>query len=200
MASYASVQAFAARVGHELARIDIVLLNAGCANATYAQHPETGHEMTLQVNYLSTALLVILLLPVLKAKRAAASEPDRTPPVLSVVGSDTAYMTTIEARDDGKPMLRQLDQPPAAGVSSRPFETYARTKLLLALFVARLAEVVSPDHVLLQLVNPGLTKGTGLGREGSWIEALLLRAVQAVLARSVDVGASTYVDAVVSKG
>lgn len=95
-------------------------------------------------------------------------------------------------------MLWQFDQ--SGGGGFRAFETYANTKLLLTLFVARLAEFVGPDDVLLQLVNPGLTKGTDLGRDGSWIVRLLLRAFHALMARSVEVGVTTYVDAVLAKG
>lgn len=62
---YDSVVAFAERT-KSLARLDIVVLNIGIGNATRAFNPKTGHDEMIQVNYLSTALLAILLLPVVK--------------------------------------------------------------------------------------------------------------------------------------
>jgi len=50
----------------------------------------TGHETMLQVNYFATALLTVLLLPVLKSKKASSGATG--PPTLSLVGSDLAYM------------------------------------------------------------------------------------------------------------
>lgn len=49
MCSYASVQAFAARVGQELPRLDIALLNAGLVKPSFDLVKETGHEESMQV-------------------------------------------------------------------------------------------------------------------------------------------------------
>lgn len=68
MESYDSIRAFADRCA-TLPRIDIVLLNAALMKMAHTTVPATGHELTMQVNYLSTALLAILLLPILKSKR-----------------------------------------------------------------------------------------------------------------------------------
>ena len=68
MCSYDSVQTFAKSVDIKLSRIDIVILNAGHARLEYHKCESTGHEEDLQVNYLSTILLTVLLLPTLKAK------------------------------------------------------------------------------------------------------------------------------------
>lgn len=49
MCSYASIQAFAERVGRDLSRLDIALLNAGLVKPSFELVKETGHEETLQV-------------------------------------------------------------------------------------------------------------------------------------------------------
>ncbi|KAJ5102778.1 hypothetical protein N7532_003307 [Penicillium argentinense] len=67
MASYDSVKVFVMK-DENLPRIDIAILNAGMTNSMFKILPGTGHEETMQVNYLSTMLLSILLLPVLKGK------------------------------------------------------------------------------------------------------------------------------------
>lgn len=43
----------------------------GLQAARFERVPATGHERLVQVNYVSTMLLAILLLPVLKASSAA---------------------------------------------------------------------------------------------------------------------------------
>jgi NAD(P)-dependent dehydrogenase (short-subunit alcohol dehydrogenase family) len=68
MCSYDSVQTFAKRVDAKLSRIDIVILNAGRARLEYHKCKSTSHEEDLQVNYLSTIFLTVLLLPTLKAE------------------------------------------------------------------------------------------------------------------------------------
>ncbi|KAH7304465.1 hypothetical protein B0I35DRAFT_471944 [Stachybotrys elegans] len=147
MALYTSVRAIAAKCAG-LERIDLIMLNAGLIKSEFTVSPETQNEPTLQVNYLSTMLLAVLLLPILKAKKIAGATP-----VLSVIGSDLSYHTTIE------------------------FPWYKRTKLLQIMFVSKLAEYISPEHVIIHA-----------------------RMEQALLSRSVHVAASTYVDAVLAQG
>lgn len=89
MESYDSVRSFAERC-RELPRIDIVVLNAGVQKPTFTTVAGTGHETMLQVNYFATALLTVLLFPVLKSKKASSGATG--PPTLSLVGSDLAYM------------------------------------------------------------------------------------------------------------
>lgn len=187
--SYDSIRAFAKQCA-TLPRIDITILNAGFINKRYTIVPATKHEITMQVNYLSTALLAILLLPIIRDKRVASAVNS---PVLTIVSSDAAYMADLEATG---PILQQFDNPKT--FSSFPW--YSRSKLLLVLFVSKLAELVSPDEVVINTSNPGMTKGTAFFNENPAILLMLVALVQSLLARSVAVGASTYIDAVVTYG
>ena len=74
MASYPSIIAFVSRCEAELPRIDIVLLNAGFRSTKFSRHPETGHEMSLQVNFFGTSLLSALLVPILRAKKRSSQQ------------------------------------------------------------------------------------------------------------------------------
>lgn len=75
---YGSVLSFAKRAKETLERLDIIMLNAAMGvPSKRAFHPETRHDETLQVNYLSTALLATLLLPVVKQTRAHQPAPTR---------------------------------------------------------------------------------------------------------------------------
>lgn len=59
---------------------------------------------------------------------------------------------------------------------------------------------VSADDVIVNLVCPGLVRGTGLQRDWPKPVLWMAKAVTSIPARSVEVGASTYVDAVAMKG
>lgn len=189
MESYDSVRAFAERCA-SLPRIDIAILNAGLMAASYTTAPGTGHELTMQVNYLSTALLALLLVPILRSKKAPGADK---PPVLSIVGSDAAYSAPLNTEG---PVLAQFDDPKSYG----RFPAYTSSKLLLTLFVGRLAELVDPADVLINLSNPGMTKGTSFGHDSSVILRKMFGVIQYFLARSVGVGASVYLDAALSRG
>lgn len=82
MTSYESIQAFAARAESELTRLDISILNAGMTAVDHKLVTGTGHERVIQVNYLSTFLLAILMLPIAKDK-AFGGRPGR----MTIVGS-----------------------------------------------------------------------------------------------------------------
>jgi NAD(P)-dependent dehydrogenase (short-subunit alcohol dehydrogenase family) len=187
--SYDSICTFADQCA-TLPRIDIAILNAGLMNTPYTVVPTTNHEITMQVNYLSTALLAILLLPMLRAKRVDGAA---RPPVLTVVVSDAAYGADIETAG---PVLQQLDKPKAFS----QFPWYSKSKLLLVLFVSKLAELVSPEEVLVNMVNPGMTMGTAFFHRVPTVLLKLVAVVQFLLARSVAVGASTYIYAAVAEG
>ncbi|KAJ4859724.1 short chain dehydrogenase domain-containing protein [Trichoderma breve] len=169
MESYDSVCAFASRC-KSLDRIDIVILNAGLIKTPYTVVQATGNEVTLQVNYLSTALLTILLLPILKAKK---TDDDSRPPVISIFQQEETFSQ---------------------------FSWYGRSKLLQTIFVSKLAEFVNPNDVLVNLSNPGMTGGTDFFRGYPALVMKLIAVGQWILARPVNVAATTYLDAVLVQG
>lgn len=188
MSSYASIHAFAKRcVGDELPRLDIAILNAGVQNAQLTKNEHTGYDNTFQVNYLSTALLAVLLLPVLSERRAPGK-----PARLSVVGSDTQYWASLDPPSG--PILPRLSAPAKFDAMTQ----YSTTKFLLVGFIAKLAENVNPDEVIVNTVNPGLTASTDIGRDQE--ASLPFRIFVNTVGRSLEWGADTYVDGAVVKG
>jgi NAD(P)-dependent dehydrogenase (short-subunit alcohol dehydrogenase family) len=142
MESYESVQDFAARC-ETLDRLDVVILNAGCGKMHFSRcGGDNGREVTLQVNYLATILLTILLIPILKVKAAAVERPERTsrcPGRLTIVGSDMAFWVKIGECSEN--MFDAMNSPQAYD----GMKQYSKTKLLLPMFVSKLVEVVSAD-------------------------------------------------------
>jgi NAD(P)-dependent dehydrogenase (short-subunit alcohol dehydrogenase family) len=193
MLDYTSIKAFAERCAHA-PRIDMVILNAGLQKVPYTTAPETGHEVTIQVNYLSTALLSYLLIPVLKSHGQKPREGNARPTVLSVVGSDMMY--SVEKINTDSPIISAYD----GEAAYEPQKMYAESKFLLCFFIERLSRTVEPGEVLINMPNPGLTAGTSFFSARSAVVRTLARVGQAMLARSVEVSATIYVDAATSCG
>ena len=190
MSLYNSIQAFVTRVNGELDRVDIAILNAGLGFGNFTILPTTGHEETVQINYLSTMFLATLLLPVLKAK-----SPVGSPGRLTI----STAMLSIAAKFPNKneiPLLPSFDDP-------KWFETrdvYSTSKLLGQMFVWKLTDKVSANDVVVNLVEPGFIKGTELHADASPAGKIAMAIFKAATARNVTVGASTYLDAAIVKG
>ena len=201
MNDYKSLRALVARVKDELPRLDIALLNAGVVQPHYKQSPE-GCEETLQVNVLSTVLLGILLLPILKESMAVGSEEDREAlqaSHLCFVSSGNYEFANISPSARNEPnILRYYSQPDHfAGAEPQ----YNLSKLFLMYAVNELAATSdvrregSAGGVIINSVNPGAT-ATSLTRN---IDGLALRVLAFVylrlLARTAEQGSRSLVSA-----
>lgn len=191
MESYDSIQAFVHRCQTDLSRIDYVILNAGLSPVTFHRVKLTGHETTVQVNHISTALLAVLLIPILREKSKADS-----PARLTVVNSLTAHMCSFTNRDQ-QPLLPSFDDEKLVAFDH---DRYGVSKLLNQLFLVRLADLVDSRNVTINMVDPGLVKGTGLAREATGLMRLIIGALQFIAGRPVDRGAATYVHALLGLG
>lgn len=187
MEDHESIKAFATKC-QTLGRIDIVILNAGIQNKDH-QLSKTGKEQTFQVNYLSTIMLSVLILPILKAKGGMSGKPAR----LTVVTSTTAYFADFDQR---KPIFPQFDK------NYDVTQWYSREKLLQMVVIRKLARLISPEDVIINTVCPGLVGDTEIWR--SLNTSAILRYVFALyfflFGRSLQEGASTYIHAVVVAG
>ncbi|OJJ34573.1 hypothetical protein ASPWEDRAFT_29702 [Aspergillus wentii DTO 134E9] len=185
---YDSIKAFVKRC-RGLERIDYAILNAGLQRRQFEWNDKTAHEVVLQTNFLSTALLATMLASVMKEKKIRRGMA--TPPVLTVVGSDTMYFSKLKAMGPVFPLMD--DQAQFQG-----FQQYMDAKLLLMMFTVRLADQYDPNDITLNVCSPGLTYGTNLGqdaRRSSPGAALIVRPFVRALGRPLDRGASVYIHA-----
>ncbi|KAI1069839.1 hypothetical protein LB507_007981, partial [Fusarium sp. FIESC RH6] len=189
MCEYDSIKAFAKKC-ETLESVDFVILNAGLSPSKFETVEGTGHEVAVQVNHFSTALLTLLLIPILKTK-----SPN---PHISIVNSLTAHLCTFPTYKQS-PLLPSFDDP-ANFIS--PGERYGVSKLLSQLFIVRLSEKVSADDVVINMVDPGLTSGTNLGghHNAKGFGGMIVRAILRMVGRRVEEGAATYADAVFGHG
>jgi NAD(P)-dependent dehydrogenase (short-subunit alcohol dehydrogenase family) len=184
MESYKSVRDFATRC-EGLERLDTVILNAGLGKQMFERSEGgKGREISLQVNFLTTVLLAMLLLPIMAKKRNASSGPGH----LSLVGSDTAHHADLGDTSAG--ILNTFEREE----EWEGFKIYSNTKLILLMFIAKLSEIVDPDVAVVNVVNPGAVSGTQLLREskGFSMTKVVLTFVYAIFGRQVSDGARQY--------
>jgi NAD(P)-dependent dehydrogenase (short-subunit alcohol dehydrogenase family) len=187
MESFRSVQAFATRCEQELDRLHVAVLNAALGKERFERVEEGArHETTIQVNYLSTALLATLLIPKLKPS-ASSSGPGR----LSIVTSDSALGVNLKDHNESR-LLDSFDRPEKFD----GFQQYALSKLLITMFGARLAQTIDPDDVIINCCNPGATKGTAfLDKVESWLMKAIFSLLFGILGRAPKDASRIYVHA-----
>ncbi|KAG2354399.1 short-chain dehydrogenase [Suillus spraguei] len=135
LANFASVTAFADKFKKEGGDLHILVMNAAVALPVY-QPTIDGWETTLQVNYLATSLLSLLLIPQLVAAGRKSSTPSR----MVIVSSSVLYWITPskELKTSLKPLetLGSEEWCTANHMQSR----YSESKLLNLFFVRALTE------------------------------------------------------------
>jgi NAD(P)-dependent dehydrogenase (short-subunit alcohol dehydrogenase family) len=177
LASYKSVVSFGDRIA-QLPRLDAAILNAAVATRNF--EVAEGFERTITVNVVSTLLLSLFVLPVLKATKKKI--PESQPRLTFVVSEVHAWVGLPEWKSDN--ILQTLSNQSTAKMSER----YPLSKLLEVLLVQELAGRVRGSEVIINMINPGLCH-SALGREGG----LSFYLFKLILARSTEVGSRTLV-------
>ncbi|KAI4145704.1 MAG: hypothetical protein L6R39_003723 [Caloplaca ligustica] len=200
LTDYTSIIAFANRVRDTPnLHVNFAILNAGVARFNFEQLPN-GNELTIQTNWLGTALLAITLRPVLQAqytqaKKSTTNGHSPSPPVLSIVGSEVAQWAVFKER-------KIAASTPHTSVLSvlndkkkfNPGDRYYTSKLLLALFFREFVDrLPSNNDVIVNLVNPGFCYGSELHRTLSGPLGAVFGGMKRAIGRSTEVGARTLV-------
>ncbi|KAF5232764.1 hypothetical protein FAUST_8551 [Fusarium austroamericanum] len=184
MEAYDSVIAFAEHAVVHLDRLDMIILNAGTLESEASVSPYTENETMFQVNYLSTALLAKLLVPVLKI-----IQPEREPSPLTVI--TTGFYNPHKDRfslPDFEDMCRtELLEDDFRAKMKR----FRQSKRFLQPYLSMLAAVVNPDETLsslkIQCTRDGFAESSG-------------SVMHALVGRTLETGAAAYIDAVAVKG
>jgi NAD(P)-dependent dehydrogenase (short-subunit alcohol dehydrogenase family) len=189
-ASYESIQAFTERVEALNPRLDIAILNAGVNRGRFATNPSTGHEEDIQTNYLSTALLTLLLLRAFQKAASSRTQPKPPPGRIVIVSSDTAAWSPFHERKLD-PLLPAFDD----AKNWDKLVSYGTTKLLGQLFTVELAKRVPPSLAIINCANPGLCYGSGLAQELGTFTAVFIR----IVGRAPSLGARAILHAAVKQ-
>lgn len=200
LADYKSIVSFVERLEQSKLAVDFVILNAGVANFNYTTNPITSHENSIQINWLSNALLTLLLLP--KLDHQARTNLNRPRPVISIVGSETAAWAKFKEAKLSRASLRNaLDDRSNFDMGDR----YYTSKLLQQLFFLELVNSHRSDAnrssgAVLNMVNPGFCYGSELHRTAEGAFAVVLGSMKRVVGRSTSMGARTLVHGAVLAG
>lgn len=185
LSSYESVKSFARRCDRDLPRLDCVIENAAVGSSSYMALED--NEAALTVNIVSTFLLGILLLPLLR--RTARSF--NTQPRLTFIVSDVHGMARLPERHLPY-VFAALNADRSAQAMRR---RYGVTKLLGVLLTRELAvRLGEPDDqgVIVNCANPGFCVSE-LGRNASaWLRPLIAL-LHLVLARTTEMGSRAHV-------
>jgi NAD(P)-dependent dehydrogenase (short-subunit alcohol dehydrogenase family) len=186
---YSSVVLFTERT-KSLEHLDIVILSVGIFPASRTFNERTRHDEMIQVNYLSTALLTILLLPICKAKKG--SQPTR----ITLVSSEVSAWTNFKEKNE-RPLLSALDKPGNINMLDRMMVS----KLLGQLFLARLTKLVPTTVAIINSASPAGLHDTGFGNEHEkGVIAAVVKSLQRRMYYTSAVGSRTVVDAAVRHG
>jgi NAD(P)-dependent dehydrogenase (short-subunit alcohol dehydrogenase family) len=193
MLSRPSVVEFTQRAEKE-EKIDIVVLNAGVRKSVYSEG-EQGWEEDIQVNLLSTLLLSVLLLPVLKKTRDGTRKKEGREgekPVMLFV--NTGFHSTAVISDkvrDNSSILDAYNDPKTFAAQRQ----YVHSKLLLMHCVSHLSSLTPSNEVIITSVCPGAV-ATNLARDIRIPGFVILLAIMRVtLQRTPEQGADALVNA-----
>ncbi|KAK8134438.1 hypothetical protein PG984_006450 [Apiospora sp. TS-2023a] len=185
LCSYASVQAFAERAATSLDRLDALVSNAGINISTFELAED--NESITTVNFVSTFLLAILLLPKLRE----TSLNQNKDAVLTFVGSFLHLVAKFEERKASN-ILEACADPKTTDMSDR----YNTSKLMELLATRELAEQLTRStktgNILASIVNPGSVR-TNINRNQPLFVRAVMFVVLLIVGRPVEVGARTVV-------
>jgi NAD(P)-dependent dehydrogenase (short-subunit alcohol dehydrogenase family) len=192
MNSYESIRVFAKKCT-TLPRLDIAILSAGILNMTFEVNSSTGHEETFQVNYLSTALLTLLLLPTLKNKN-----PSGTPGRLTLVASSAALLAEFSERNR-VPLIPSFDNQEGWNASTAK-KRYDTTKGMVLMLAYKLSTITKAENTVINAVDPTFTPGTSFFRNLPFLMKIFAWPLAKLLGTSVNKAAWAYIYASVDRG
>ncbi len=211
LASYSSVTAFASRVA-TLDRLDVVVENAGMLATKFTMAED--NERTITVNFTSTMLLALLLLPKLRETSVELGKDV----VLTFTGSFVHWLTDFPERKARSILAATADEA-TTKIGSRSGagkllldeagwtdtgNRYATSKLMELLAVRELANQVTKSdklgNIIVSYLNPGSVRSE-LNREFTGaIAAIRGYAFRKILARKTEEGSRTLVWAAAGGG
>nr|QJY30860.1 dehydrogenase [Discosia rubi] len=190
LGEFESVRAFVNAVKRTTPKLDVALLNAGLGNPTY-ETSSAGWEMALQVNVLSTALMAILLLPILRASATREATPH-----LTFVNSHGHMMVQKDWYEGAGSLLKAANEEKDWDTN----KSYSLVKLLGIAVMQAIARATvisyagSQPQVIVNAVCPDLCR-TDLGRKWGFISKIGMVIFYALFARTAEEGARSLVSA-----
>ncbi|KAJ8487118.1 hypothetical protein ONZ45_g14441 [Pleurotus djamor] len=155
LASFDSVKAFAEKFNQEVERLDILVANAAVIPTTY-QETIDGWETSIQVNHISPALLIFLLLPKLM-KTLEAIGPNAPSPRVVIVASEVHQYAKVPKKALEASSVLEAIGSKELSTPYDDFNKYNLAKLLNVCFARALQSHLpaSSPGLIVNSVNPG---------------------------------------------
>ncbi|KAL4892985.1 hypothetical protein BDV59DRAFT_202337 [Aspergillus ambiguus] len=176
---------FVQKVKREVAELDVLLCNAGISLPEY-QMTKTGHEKIMQVNCYSHFLIVMELLPLLRATAAMRKTPSRCTMVGSYSHENNSLVNS--PIPDGVSIVEFFDDP----ANYVKYKQYMNSKLVLHAFIQHLATVIPSTEVIVNAPCPGVVATTLMKDYPLWLRTFMFL-WHKTLARSVEEGARALI-------
>ncbi|KAG1871203.1 short-chain dehydrogenase [Suillus subalutaceus] len=190
LSSFDSVRSFVDNFEAKGYTVNVLIANGGLSTMKYAKTSD-GYETTFQVNYLSTALLSILMLPHL-IKTGTPEHASR----LVIVSSVVHYMADrLKGADKWSSIIEIIND--EAYCTSRQVSS-----LLEVMFIRELSSrLPTPTLVAVSAVNPGFCHSR-LTREvdSNPFLKFSMSILKRLLARTTEMGSRTLVHAAIEPG
>ncbi|KAF4338500.1 enoyl hydratase isomerase [Fusarium beomiforme] len=175
LSSHDSIREFAAQV-NKLERVDALINNAGLL--VFKRELIEGHESMLSINVISTALLTLLVLPILRQ----TSTRFNIIPHIVIVSSDAAFEGRLPPREPN--IIKTLDE------QTSVLEHYNKTKLVQLIFMTQLAKAIETSgkgYVIVTGVHPGFCS-TPLFNNTPFPFNLIFKGLLALFGRTPEMG------------
>ncbi|KAJ5349122.1 hypothetical protein MYU51_011967 [Penicillium brevicompactum] len=189
---YGSAISFVQEVRRNVPELDILILSAGMYQLEF-EMAKTCHEMIMQVNCYTNCLILLNLLPLLRATSQKRNSPSR----VTVVGSFTMRSTFVKSSriPGNQSLIEYLD----TRESHQRLLRYPDSKFLMHIFVQHLATVANPTEVIINTVCPGVVM-TDILASGSILARALMWAQWLSMGRSVEKGGGLIIHAATALG
>lgn len=187
---FSSVRNFCQRATN-LERVDVVVENAALMSSNYECFE--GYERQVTVNIISTWLMALMLLPIMKQTSHAFYQSSKDRPHLTIVGSNAHFYAPFESRKQNF-IFETLKG------DSNMVLRYHDTKLVSLLFARAISDrMEAPGKdlaVVLNMVDPGYCQ-SDLMRERPYPFPVssILGFLYWVLARTAEMGSRTFIAA-----
>ncbi|PPQ80661.1 hypothetical protein CVT25_001623 [Psilocybe cyanescens] len=197
LSNFSSVTSFAEQFEREGGRLDIVVANAGIA-ASSLEFTDDGWESTYQINYISGALLSLLLLP----RMLETAREYNTTPRITLVVSRLHYFVKFDSNLINAPNTLRLhghkdyfNQRIAEGKYNGD-DIYAESKLLGVYFARTLNDRLAGKPLIINTVDPGFCKSS-IGRNRKGVESFIFNLLSKTVGRTSEEGSRQLVWAAV---
>ncbi|KAF7369525.1 WW domain-containing oxidoreductase [Mycena venus] len=194
LAEFESVKQFADRFERDGGRLDILVENAAVAAPKY-EATKDGWEASLEVNYLSTSLFALLLLPAM----IKTAQQHSTIPRLVFVSSGAHYEVEIEKNVRENPDMTKTLGSSEYCTKKKMMSRYQLTKLLNLFFARALNDrLLRSTPLIIDAVSPGYCYSE-LRREFTGILAFIDSLMERLLALTTEEGSRHVVWAALAR-